>query len=500
MLTLFKPATAIRRLRVYGVRVRQGLGPLVCALLLLAVLGGSNAWASGAGTISGAPTLPFGTQVAGGAQISDVCCDSWYQQENTPGVEYYRVPLNFGDTITINYSAATTQADVNLCMLTPDVTDNTLPNSVCATTGATDVSTGNVNNQLQFTATVPGTWTLVVGAYHCCGEVTWGYQLVGTVQRSALANAWAPGAATISGAPILPLGTQVAGGAEISDVCCDSWYQHENTPGVEYYRIPLNFGDIFTSVYSAVTPQADVYLCMLSPDVTDYTLPSAQCATTSATDVSSGNVNGQLQFTATVPGTWTLVVGAIQCCSEVAWGFQLQGGVQPPPAPPCLVPHFTLGASLAAVEQSIVANHCSVGHVDYAYSKMIGAGGVLSLRPAPGASLASGSAVAIRVSAGPPPINPHLRLVHVSASRRHGVALQGTTLPTVVGHVYIYASCGRAKTSRTIPLRSGRFSGHIRLPRLCLIRRASRIRVGAVLVGSAKFAKAPVNESVMIQR
>jgi hypothetical protein len=79
------------------------------------------------------------------------------------------------------------------------------------------------------------------------------------------------------------------------------------------------------------------------------------------------------------------------------------------PPPPCVVPKFRSGASLASVEQKIRAAHCTVGKISSAASTTVPRGGVVSLSPAPGKTLTAGTAVRIVTSAGRPCIVPVVR-------------------------------------------------------------------------------------------
>jgi hypothetical protein len=79
----------------------------------------------------------------------------------------------------------------------------------------------------------------------------------------------------------------------------------------------------------------------------------------------------------------------------------------PPPAVPCTVPSFRVGASLPSVERRILAAHCGLGTVTHAYSRHVRRGKVLALSPESGTQLASGSAVAITVSAGRKHVRKH---------------------------------------------------------------------------------------------
>jgi hypothetical protein len=71
----------------------------------------------------------------------------------------------------------------------------------------------------------------------------------------------------------------------------------------------------------------------------------------------------------------------------------------PPPPPACVVPKFA-GASLVTVKRRISAAHCTVGHVRRVRRRYARRNRVLSVSPAPGTRLASGTAVNITVSRG----------------------------------------------------------------------------------------------------
>jgi len=71
----------------------------------------------------------------------------------------------------------------------------------------------------------------------------------------------------------------------------------------------------------------------------------------------------------------------------------------PPPPPACVVPKFA-GAGLAAVEQRILRDHCTVGRVKRVRRRHVRRNRVLGLSPAPGRRLASGAGVNITVSRG----------------------------------------------------------------------------------------------------
>jgi len=97
--------------------------------------------------------------------------------------------------------------------------------------------------------------------------------------------------------------------------------------------------------------------------------------------------------------------------------FEYEGSGRPPElaastqtvvVPPCVVPSFVAGASLASVETALRAASCTVGRLHRTVSS-VRRGGVLGLSPRPGTTLPSGAAVAIDVSAGPPCVVPAVR-------------------------------------------------------------------------------------------
>jgi alpha-tubulin suppressor-like RCC1 family protein len=71
----------------------------------------------------------------------------------------------------------------------------------------------------------------------------------------------------------------------------------------------------------------------------------------------------------------------------------------PPPAAKCVVPNVK-SKTLVAAKAAISAGHCSTGSVGRAYSRSVKKGRVISQKPAPGASLPSGSKVNLVVSRG----------------------------------------------------------------------------------------------------
>jgi hypothetical protein len=119
--------------------------------------------------------------------------------------------------------------------------------------------------------------------------------------------------------------------------------------------------------------------------------------------------------------------------------------------------------------------------------------------PAYVSETSAAQAVTLPAKPAPPKLaSANLRLGHVTASRRHGATIQGTTAAAVVGRIYVYASCWKAKKYVIVPDTNGKFAGHLKLPNLC--RKAKHVWVGAVWGGSQSFAEQNVGKLVGIRR
>jgi len=103
------------------------------------------------------------------------------------------------------------------------------------------------------------------------------------------ALARASGGDSIAAAPELPLGQQQFGDVDRFD----------------YWRVTMNAGDLLTANFGLTGGDLDVGLCVIRPDVTDYTKDGARCVAYRETGTKS-----QLKFIATTSGRWTLVFGA----------------------------------------------------------------------------------------------------------------------------------------------------------------------------------------------
>jgi len=141
----------------------------------------------------------------------------------------------------------------------------------------------------------------------------------------------------------------------------------------------------------------------------------AGCAPTYGSDTGSGivdgqSVNGVFNVSTTTseddPGNYIVCLWLASSDSDTS----PIAGPQPepftvaaptPPPPPCNVPSPS-HASLATVEASITAAHCTVGTVGSSRSYSVPAGNVIATSPSSG-QLASGAAINVTVSSGPPP-------------------------------------------------------------------------------------------------
>jgi hypothetical protein len=139
-----------------------------------------------------------------------------------------------------------------------------------------------------------------------------------------------------------------------------------------------------------------------------------------------------------------------------------QTNVLPPP-PPCVVPAFHLGASLARVEQSIVAASCSVGKINYSASSSIGRGRVLALSPRTGTKLGPRAPVSIVVSAGKPCVVPAVHAGSTVGHVKH--LLAAADCRAVIAH----AHSRHVKRGRVIGLGSGAHSRLFPLSRVRVV-------------------------------
>ena len=140
-------------------------------------------------------------------------------------------------------------------------------------------------------------------------------------------SAAAGGGNNIASAPELPIGSLVSGGVASADnykLCCHYW-KHPNTPGLEYWRVLLGVGDQFVVDYTLLTQAGNVGvgLCMLAPNITDFTVGDTDCVAQDTT-----TTQHEFRFTSPTAGDWILAVGDDGCCMRTPWSYQLTAYVR----------------------------------------------------------------------------------------------------------------------------------------------------------------------------
>ncbi|MGA9860047.1 MAG: hypothetical protein WBQ18_19435 [Solirubrobacteraceae bacterium] len=93
-------------------------------------------------------------------------------------------------------------------------------------------------------------------------------------------------------------------------------------------------------------------------------------------------------------------------------------------------------------------------------------------------------------------VSPKLKLGRITASRRHGVSVTGTTLPTFSGRIAVSAACGASTVHGTVSVRRHRFAAHLAIPSGCRSQR--RLKVTAASRRSSAFTAQAVSETVKI--
>ncbi|MFZ0043644.1 MAG: hypothetical protein WAK93_20210 [Solirubrobacteraceae bacterium] len=101
------------------------------------------------------------------------------------------------------------------------------------------------------------------------------------------------------------------------------------------------------------------------------------------------------------------------------------------------------------------------------------------------------------LTVGTPSLPPGLHLGKVTASRRHGVSVSGTTAAGLSGRLVVTAACGASSKRATPKAGHGRFRAHLALPGGC--RRASALKVGVSWGGSSAFAKQSTSKRIAIK-
>ncbi|MGE3138118.1 MAG: hypothetical protein AB7I08_08720 [Thermoleophilia bacterium] len=137
------------------------------------------------------------------------------------------------------------------------------------------------------------------------------------------------GGTSIAAAPPLPVGQQTFGAIERLD----------------FYKASLNAGDTLTVDFASIDGNY-VQICMLKPEITDFTLAESECWTVSNwTETAS-----QFRWTVPAPGAWTFLIANGLCiddggdyvtnpCSrKTSYAFTASVTPAPPPVQPVAPP------------------------------------------------------------------------------------------------------------------------------------------------------------------
>lgn len=117
------------------------------------------------------------------------------------------------------------------------------------------------------------------------------------------------GGPDIARAPELPIGSQVDGGGPCGSDC--SKYR-------EFWRVALSRSDHLTLDFGSTNGNS-VYICLLSPTVTDYTFDQANCLDGDGNDSTSGKT--QWRYVASAPGRYTLDIWSFRDISYIATAY-----------------------------------------------------------------------------------------------------------------------------------------------------------------------------------
>jgi hypothetical protein len=154
---------------------------VTAAALSLGLVGASPAQADGGAYPSQAPTITPGQTVSGGAVKTDISCSgSVWNCAGDVGVQYYRLPLNFGDKVTFDFQTVAGQTTY-VCVMDPSVTDYTVADADCLTYGSTADSKFG---ELEYSAGKAASYLIAVSDSSEVDE-SWGYSLVAKVQSRA---------------------------------------------------------------------------------------------------------------------------------------------------------------------------------------------------------------------------------------------------------------------------------------------------------------------------
>jgi len=149
---------------------------LVLALIGLVLALPSAAWADGGSSIATAPQLPLYADIQGGTGVLTP------QFDGRPADEFWKINLNEGDQLTIDWSDPKPNGGaVQLQLFDPGVTDYTLSNTNPVKEGFLG---SNGKGEMTFTATASGNWTLEVSPWWCCGD-PWAYELTAVIKSAS---------------------------------------------------------------------------------------------------------------------------------------------------------------------------------------------------------------------------------------------------------------------------------------------------------------------------
>src|SRR4051794_31935832 len=146
--------------------------------------------------------------------------------------------------------------------------------------------------------------SLVLAAVAACAVIA---TAAATAARSGAKN----GGDSIANAAPLPIGTEIRSGAfRVKKLNNLPWAS-------EYWRASMSPGDRLVLDYGA-TNQLGVGVCVLSPDVTDYTEQGASCLSSAITSAQT-----EMRFTAPVRGSYTIrfAVNACACTDPLSYQF-----------------------------------------------------------------------------------------------------------------------------------------------------------------------------------
>jgi hypothetical protein len=120
---------------------------LILIVAAAACVAGAAALAGGGSTIASAPTIPLGEE----------------QLNSLRGIDFWRIPLQENDRLTVRYGPQTYGNFVEICLLPPDVTDTTVGNQRCYET-----SSSFSDHDVTLDVRPGGLWTIALLPYPGC--------------------------------------------------------------------------------------------------------------------------------------------------------------------------------------------------------------------------------------------------------------------------------------------------------------------------------------------